>query len=71
MENKFNFELTLGEIQVILKGLSKLPYELSAGIIDDIRNQYSEQLKIQEEKLKQEILKKAVKPPVEEVSKTD
>lgn len=71
MENKFNFELTLGEIQVILKGLSKLPYELSAGIIDDIRNQYSEQLKIQEEKLKQEKLKKAVKPPVEEVSKTD
>ena len=54
MENKFNFELTLGEIQVILKGLSKLPYELSAGIIDDIRNQYSEQLKTQEEKLKQE-----------------
>lgn len=71
MENKFNFELTLGEIQVILKGLSKLPYELSAGIIDDIRNQYSEQLKIQEEKLKQEKLKKAVKLPVEEVSKTD
>ena len=71
MENKFNFELTLGEIQVILKGLSKLPYELSAGIIDDIRNQYSEQLKIQEEKLKQEKLKKVVKPPVEEVSKID
>lgn len=71
MENKFNFELTLGEIQVILKGLSKLPYELSAGIIDDIRNQYSEQLKTQEEKLKQEKLKKVVKPPVEEVSKID
>lgn len=71
MENKFYFELTLGEIQVILKGLSKLPYELSAGIIDDIRNQYSEQLKTQEEKLKQEKLKKVVKPPVEEVSKID
>ncbi len=71
MENKFNFELTLGEVQVILKGLSKLPYELSAGIIDDIRNQYSEQLKTQEEKLKQEKLKKVVKPPVEEVSKID
>lgn len=71
MENKFYFELTLGEVQVILKGLSKLPYELSAGIIDDIRNQYSEQLKTQEEKLKQEKLKKVVKPPVEEVSKID
>lgn len=71
MENKFYFELTLGEIQVILKGLSKLPYELSAGIIDDIRNQYSQQLKTQEEKLKQEKLKKVVKPPVEEVSKID
>lgn len=37
--NEINLNLTIDETNVTLAGLSKLPYEVSAGLIDKIRGQ--------------------------------
>jgi hypothetical protein len=39
-----NFELTVDEANVILLGLSKLPYEASAGVIQTLQTQAQGQL---------------------------
>jgi hypothetical protein len=40
MEEKFNLEFTFTELNVILKACKKLPYEESAGVIQNIISQY-------------------------------
>lgn len=37
MEEKYNFELNVVELNVILKGLQKMPYEQSADVIHKIQ----------------------------------
>lgn len=48
MENQtvqtLKFELTLNQANMVLAGLSKLPYEASAEVIDVIRQQASGQM---------------------------
>ena len=39
-----NFELTVDEANVILGGLAKLPYEVSAGVIQKLQSQAQGQL---------------------------
>ena len=39
-----NFELTLEEANIVLGGLSKLPYEHSAGLIQKMQQQAQPQL---------------------------
>ena len=39
-----NFELTLDEANIILAGLSKLPYEVSAPLIQSLQKQAQPQL---------------------------
>lgn len=38
------FELSLEEAQIVLVGLSKLPYEAVAGLIDKLKEQAAPQL---------------------------
>ena len=38
-------ELPVDEVQIILVGLSKLPYEAVAGIIDKVKAQATQQMK--------------------------
>jgi hypothetical protein len=38
------FELSLEEAQIVLVGLSKLPYEAVAGLIDKIKEQAAPQI---------------------------
>lgn len=44
MEEKFKMNFLFQELLVILKGLKKLPYEESAGLIASINNQYETEL---------------------------
>ena len=37
MEEKYNFELNVVELNVIIKGLQKMPYEQSADVIHKIQ----------------------------------
>jgi hypothetical protein len=39
-----NFELTVDEANVILGGLAKLPYEVSAGVINKLQTQAQGQI---------------------------
>jgi hypothetical protein len=42
-----NFELTVDEANVILGGLAKLPYEVSAGVIQKLQTQAQGQIPAQ------------------------
>jgi hypothetical protein len=44
-----NFELTVDEANVILGGLAKLPYEVSAGVIQKLQTQAQGQLPAEEQ----------------------
>lgn len=51
MENtKINLELTVREVNAILAGLAKLPYEAVAEIITSIRTQGEAQVRLMSEK---------------------
>lgn len=53
MEEKYLIELNIAEIQAVLQGLAKLPYEVSAEIIHKVR------VTVQETQLKKEKEEKA------------
>ena len=49
MENKkFSFEFTFEQINVILAGLTELPYKISSGVIEVIKESYKGQTADQE-----------------------
>jgi hypothetical protein len=43
-----NISLTIEQVELILSILAKAPYEISAGVIEEIRNQAIPQLPAQE-----------------------
>jgi len=45
MNEKFNFELSILDLNVILKGLKELPYKESNGLIQFIIDSYEKQAK--------------------------
>jgi hypothetical protein len=46
---KVNLEVTVEELNIIITGLVKLPYEASARVIDVVRSQATRQLQSREE----------------------
>jgi hypothetical protein len=49
MNNKLNLELDLNELNLVMGGLGKLPYEQSFQLVDKIRQQVAPQIQEQQQ----------------------